>query len=102
MPVKKGSARGKRDVWVLPALRARAVAPFLVKLAPSFAVAAKLDLRLRLDDAGNLLVLCPLPDAAEDLQALHGRLAEAFEAAGRRGAELENLPAQSRDIASEP
>jgi hypothetical protein len=93
---------GKRDVWVLPALRARAVAPFLAKLAASFALAARLDLRLRLDEAGNLLVLCPLPDAAEDLQALHGRLAEAFEAAGRRGAELDNLPAQLRDIAAEP
>lgn len=93
---------GKRDVWVLPALRARAVAPFLAKLTASFALAARLDLRLRLDEAGNLLVLCPLPEAAEDLQALHGRLAEAFEAAGRRGAELDNLPAQLRDIAAEP
>lgn len=92
----------KRNVWVLPALRARAVAPFLAKLAPSFALAARLDLRLRVDAEGNLLVLCPLPEVAADLQTLHGRLAEAFEAAGRRGAELENLPAQSRDISSEP
>jgi hypothetical protein len=99
MPVR---GEGKRDVWVLPALRSRAVAPFLAKLAPSFAMAAKLDLRLRVDDAGNLLVLCPLPEAAAELQAIHGRLIDAFEAAGRRGAELENLPAQSRDIAAEP
>lgn len=92
----------KRDVWVLPRLRARAVAPFLAKLAPHFGFAHAQDLRLRLDDDGNLVVLCPLPDGGADLQLLHGRLAEAFEAAGRRGAELENLPAQSRDIASEP
>jgi hypothetical protein len=92
----------KRDVWVLPRLRARAVAPFLARLAPHFGFAQAQDLRLRLDDDGNLVVLCPLPDGGADLQLLHGRLAEAFEAAGRRGAELENLPAQSRDIAAEP
>jgi hypothetical protein len=92
----------KRDVWVLPRLRARAVAPFLARLAPHFGFADAQDLRLRLDDEGNLVVLCPLPDGGADLQLLHGRLAEAFEAAGRRGAELENLPAQSRDIKAEP
>ncbi len=92
----------KRDVWVLPRLRARAVAPFLAWLAPHFGFAKAQDLRLRLDDEGNLVVLCPLPDGGADLQTLHGVLAEAFEAAGRRRAELENLPAQSRDIEAEP
>ncbi|MDO9525865.1 MAG: hypothetical protein Q7J57_10090 [Gemmobacter sp.] len=92
----------KRDVWVLPRLRARAVGAFLCKLAPHFGMAQTHDLRLRLDAEGNLVVLCPLPDGGKDLQLLHGRLAEAFEAAGRRGAELEKLPAQSRDISAEP
>lgn len=102
MPADGGKTRAKRDVWVLPALRARAVAPFLAKLAPSFALAARLDLRLRLDDAGNLLVLCPLSAEAADFQMLQGRLTEAFEAAGR-GADLRILPpAQSRDITTEP
>ncbi len=94
----------KRDVWVLPGLRPQAVGPFLAALAPHFALAAGLDLRLRPHARGGLVVLLPRPEGAPaaELDALRGRLAEAFEAAGRRAAEIENLPLQSLDIAAEP
>lgn len=93
----------KRDVWLLPRLRAQAVAPFLDALSPHFALAACFDLRLKLEIDGGLLALYPRPegDAAAQLGDLRGRIAEAFEAAGRRAAELEG-PLQAADIAGMP
>lgn len=92
----------KLDVWVLPRLRARVVAPFLRALAPHFALARELDLRLRLDAEGNLVVLVPVPGAPSAQEPLRARLAMAFEAAGRIATELDNMTAQSRDISAEP
>lgn len=93
----------KRDAWVLPRLRAQAVEPFLLAMAPHFRIAAQMDMRLRLDATGNLLVLLPMPSGIgqPQFESLQGRLAEAFEAAGRSGSELEGLPIQSRDLDGE-
>lgn len=94
----------KRDTLALPRLRAQAAQPFLLALAPHFALAARMDLRVRLDPDGSLLVLLPKQanhDQAEAAQLL-GRLAQAFEAAGRLASELERLPTQSRDLHGEP
>lgn len=94
----------KRDTLVLPRLRPQAVEPFLLALAPHFALAAQMDLRLRLDPSGSLLVLLPkqIGAATDELAALLGRLVQAFEAAGRLASELERLPTQSRDLQGEP
>ncbi len=94
----------KRDALVLPRLRVQAVEPFLLALAPHFALAAQMDLRLRLDPGGSLLVVLPnrLDAVTDDMAALRGRLAQAFEAAGRLASELEGLPPQSRDLQDEP
>ena len=92
----------KRDVWVLPALRAQAVAPFLRALAPHFALVSGHDLRLRLEAQGRLLVLLPRIEDAVNLASVRGRLAQAFVAAGRAANELENLPLQQRDLTDEP
>lgn len=92
----------KRDVWVLPAIRAQAVAPFLRALAPHFALLATHDLRLRLEAQGRLVVLLPQGADAVALDSVRGRLAQAFVAAGRAANELDNLPLQQRDLADEP
>lgn len=92
----------KRDVWVLPALRAQAVAPFLRALAPHFALLSGHDLRLRLEAQGRLVVLLPRAEDATTLDPVRGRLAQAFVAAGRAANELDNLPLQQRDLADEP
>ncbi len=94
----------KRDTLVLPRLRAQAVEPFLLALAPHLALAAQMDLRLRLDQGGSLLALLPkrIDLAPGDAAPLLGRLAQAFEAAGRLASELERLPTQGRDLQGEP
>ena len=88
----------KRDTLVLPRLRAQAVEPFLLALAPHLALAAQMDLRLRLDPGGSVLALLPkrIDLAPGDAAPLLGRLAQAFEAAGRLASELERLPTQGR------
>lgn len=93
---------GKRDVWVLPRLRARGVGAFLRALSPHFALAARHDLRLRLDVEGNLVAMFPVPEAPEDPRAFLGHLSVAFVAGGRSSAEIDTLTAQSRDISGEP
>lgn len=89
---------GKEDVWVLPRLRARGVGAFLRALAPHFALASQSDLRLRLDADGNLVAICPVPEAPADPRAFLGHLSVAFVAGGRIAAEIDNMTAQSRDI----
>lgn len=89
---------GKQDVWVLPRLRRRGVAAFLRTLAPHFALASRVDLRLRLDAEGNLIAMYPVPAAPADPRPLHGHLSTAFVAAGRSASEIDNMIAQSRDL----
>lgn len=94
----------KRDTWLLPRLRSQAVEPFLLALAPHFALAAQLELRLRLDASGSLVVMVPKPldSMTLDTEALFGRLSQSFEAAGRLASELKGLPIQSRNLEDEP
>lgn len=97
----------KRDVLAYFRLRPTQSGPFLLSLAPQFALAAKCDLRLHLTAEGGLAALLPRPEGRSavtegDLAALRARISQAYEAAGRSAAEVDNVPLSTRDIDGEP
>ncbi len=97
----------KRDLWSYFRLRAAQSDAFLQALAPHFALAARCDLRLRVHPEGMILPILPRPEgpwaASEDeIEMLRGRIAEAFEAAGRGAEEVAGVPLSTGTIDAVP